>query len=336
MPKSTRKGKRSRSKKAPAIVPELGRGYSCVTRGSGLNPDVWVETQTGKRAMVWRLQGGALTTAADGALPMESALSLVKPYKLSMSRRWWRVFAVLPTLADRFVTRDGWTRLGWVNLYQYQSGMRTSLQVWRNENGDFVARNPIWARHIVWLQGSVPELGAWCATLWQEAFLRCREAALAAGVPEESAWRALNYLGPQQSPRWYHRAWREPRHGRLLGPNGWGEEIDSAERAAKLAASRGRRWVGDGRIEEQKRPVRGADGSGDVPEHLCPGGAQADREPAAGSVASDDAVQGEASRPVDESVDHRLGAGDRRAGGEVDAGLVEAAFGADGVDENAG
>ena len=208
-----------------------------IARGRGILGDVWEETATGRKEIVWRLQDGREVSApVDGTQLRDGAvLALVKPKLAWRDVRWWRVFAALPVVADGRRRIAEWDRVGFVRLLQYQSGLRFDLEVWRRDDGRFSCLAPPWTKRFVWMGDGSVDCGTWALDLWREAFLRCRAAALAAGSSTEDAAAAMGFVSARCSPRWYHRA--RPR-APLLGPNGWGMEIDAVDRARRLVAYR--------------------------------------------------------------------------------------------------
>ena len=172
--------------------------------------------------LVWKLQGGELRcTDVGDALPFDSVATITHPLASNETKHWWELFAVLPVECRKRIVYGDWTRVGMVLLLSYHTGLRTELEVWRDREHDrTVCVQPEWTNPAAWFTPLAKTCGRWALFLWMEALERCFKAGVPLGdAPLCPSWR------------WFHRAWRQPREGNYLGPNGRGEEI---ERRSKI------------------------------------------------------------------------------------------------------
>lgn len=180
--------------------------------------DLWHTKEPEQARLVWQLQGGAAGAPDVGdALTRDAILRLTRPIVAGKVTKWWKWLAVLPCEFEEVRTEGDWRRYGLVAVLNYQTGLRTHLEVWRNpETKQTQCITPSWVRSSAWFGGWSLEVGPWARDLWVEAVGRCH----AAGVK-------LGPLKTQENVKLYHRVWGVPRAGRLLGPNGYGEEIEA-------------------------------------------------------------------------------------------------------------
>ena len=192
--------------------------------------DLWSTRAPAAVELVWKLHGGGLRAPDVGdALTREAVLRLTEPTQADRSAEWWRHFAVWPSEYDVPKIEGDWRRFGLVALLSYETGLRTHLEVWRNpKTKETQCVAPSWTTPAAWFRTWADEVGRWARGLWLEAMGRC----FTAGVK-------LGPWNPSDHDRYYHRVWGVPRDGRWLGPNGWGLEIDDAERGRKAGGDEG-------------------------------------------------------------------------------------------------
>jgi hypothetical protein len=193
-------------------------------KASAPTAQVWADTALRKNDIVLRMYGVGRASVPPGeTIPIDAALAVLRPNEAFRRRRWYRVFGVLPVLLPRFKIKAGWHLVGYVNLLQYQSGLRVSMQVWRRPEDDrwkcFLSRS---LSRYAWPGDGSAGLGRWCIAVWKEAYLRCGD--------------KLGAMSLTKASKWFHRTYRTG--PLLIGTNGFGHEIDSAERAMRVAAMR--------------------------------------------------------------------------------------------------